>query len=246
MCGRYLLSSPIDLVRRVFRVADPPINLAPRWNIAPTTACLVVRLDDQGRRRFATLRWGLVPSWARDMSGASRMINARGETVAEKPAYREALRKRRCLVPADGFYEWPEQGEDRRPLLFRLPDGQPMAFAGLWESWRGPDATAVETFTIVNTEARGAMRGYHHRVPIVLGVAEQYAWLDPLVDPMKIVDAAPYEDFVATRVGAHVNSVRNDDPGCIEPAGPLPPATPGTDAAATKSRKPDPRQSSLF
>lgn len=246
MCGRYLLSSPIDLVRRVFRVDDPPLNLAPRWNIAPTTPCLVIRSDEQARRRFATLRWGLVPSWARDMSGASRMINARGETVAEKPAYREALRKRRCLVPADGFYEWPEQGEDRRPVVFRMSDSQPMAFAGLWESWRGPDAAPVETFTIVNTEARGAMRSYHHRVPLVLGAAEQYAWLDPLVDPMKIVGAAPFEDFVATRVSAHVNSVRNDDPGCVEPAGPLAVTAPGDDPATAKSRKADPRQSSLF
>ncbi|MBL8697136.1 MAG: SOS response-associated peptidase [Alphaproteobacteria bacterium] len=244
MCGRYLLSSPIDIVRRAFRVDDPPPNLAPRWNIAPTTPCLVVRRDESGRRRFAMLRWGLVPAWARDISGASRMINARGETVAEKPAYRDALRKRRCLVPADGFYEWPEQGEDRRPVLFRQADGAPMAFAGLWESWRGGDGAVLETFTIVNTEARAALRAYHHRVPIVLSAPAQEAWLDPSRDPMEIVTAAPFEDFAATRVSARVNSVRNDDPGCIEPAGPLPPTTP---APTTTARKPgDPRQSTLF
>lgn len=258
MCGRYLLTSPIDAVRRTFRVDDAPPNLAPRWNIAPTTACLAIRRDAAGGRRFAMLRWGLVPAWARDMSGASRMINARGETVAEKPAYREALRKRRCLVPADGFYEWPEQGEDRRPVLFRLRDGGPFAFAGLWETWRAPDGAAIETFTIVNTEARGAMRLYHHRVPIVLDASAQDAWLDPAGDPMAIVGAAPFEDFDAVRVSTHVNSVRNDDPACVAPAGPLvapaPADTPTADApragtarADRKSRRPaDPRQSDLF
>lgn len=248
MCGRYLLTSPIEALRRVFGVTDAPINLAPRWNIAPTTDCLVVRRDDSGTRHFAQLRWGLVPSWAKDATGASRMINARGETVADKPAYRDALRKRRCLVPADGFYEWPETGDDRRPVLFRRADREPFAFAGLWERWRRPDGGALETFTIVNTEAAGAMRAFHHRVPIVLDAERQARWLDPAADPAPIVAGPGFEDFEPTRVSTRVNSVRNDDEGCTVPAGPLepvPPAPRGASKGPRVARK-DPRQDTLF
>jgi putative SOS response-associated peptidase YedK len=242
MCGRYLLVSPIEALRRLFAVGPAGINLAPRWNIAPTTACLVLRRAADGSRRFDMLRWGLVPSWARDTSGASRMINARGETVAEKPAYRDALRRRRCLVPADGFYEWPESGEDRRPVLFKRADGLPFAFAGLWDTWRPPEGGDLLTsFTIVNTEARGAMRAYHHRVPIVLDAAAQDRWLASDVDPMPIVRDAPFEDFAATRVGSRVNNVRNDDPDCAAPAGAAEPAR-----APLARPGDDPRQASLF
>lgn len=252
MCGRYLLISPIEALRRIFAAAPSGLNLAPRWNVAPTTPCLVLRRGADGQRHFDLLRWGLVPAWARDPSGASRMINARGETVAEKPAYRDALRRRRCLVPVDGFYEWPEAGEDRRPVLFRRPDAAPFAFAGLWESWRRPEGGTLDTFTIVNTEARGAMRAYHHRVPILLDEAAQASWLDPDADPMPLVQAPPFEDFVPLRVGPHVNNVRNDDPRCIEAAPPLAPVAAevgaGTDARAGGSRRgrADPRQTSLF
>lgn len=243
MCGRYLLVSPIEALRRVFAAAPSGINLAPRWNIAPTTACLVLRAAADGERRFDLLRWGLVPAWARDAAGAARMINARGETVAEKPAYRDALRRRRCLVPADGFYEWPESGADRRPLLFRRPDHRPFAFAGLWETWRRPEGGELETFTIVNTEARGAMRAHHHRVPIVLDAEAQAVWLDPAADPRPIVAAAAFEDFDTLRVGTRVNSVRNDDAACIAPA---PPLSAEPSPAAPARRKADARQSSLF
>ncbi len=247
MCGRYLLTSPIEALRRAFGVTGAPLNLAPRWNIAPTTDCLVVRCAQDGARRFATLRWGLVPAWARDAGGASRMINARGETVADKPAYREAFRRRRCLVPADGFYEWPETGEDRRPVLFRRADLAPFAFAGLWERWRQPDGTALETFTIVNTEATGAMRAFHHRVPIVLDSAQQRLWLDPAADPAPLVAGPAFEDFEAIRVGTRVNNVRNDDEACTAPAGPPPPAAPPPRAASTtRPPRKDPRQDSLF
>jgi len=251
MCGRYLLTSPIEALRRVFGVSDAPINLAPRWNIAPTTDCLIVRLDAHAARRFAMLRWGLVPSWAKDTSGASRMINARGETVAQKPAYRDALCKRRCLVPADGFYEWPETGDDRRPVLFRRHDLAPFAFAGLWERWRRPEGGELETFTIVNTEARGAMRVFHHRVPIVLDAEQQSLWLDPTADPAALVAGPAFEDFVAQRVSTRVNSVRNDDADCVAPAGPPAPDETAAVTASPPRGKPrgvrrDTRQDSLF
>jgi putative SOS response-associated peptidase YedK len=243
MCGRYLLTSPIEALRRAFGVDDPPRNLAPRWNIAPTQECLAVRQDEQGRRHFASLRWGLVPAWAKDASGAARMINARGETVAEKPAYREALRKRRCLVPADGFYEWPEQG-DRRPVLIRRADAAPFAFAGLWESWRDPAGGVRETFTIVNTAAIGAMAKIHPRVPIVLAADDHDSWLDPDRDPSTLIKAPPSSWFTWIRVSTHVNAVRNDDAACVAPADDAPPAAAA--APATPPRRGDKRQASLF
>jgi putative SOS response-associated peptidase YedK len=242
MCGRYLLVSPIETLRRLFGSVPGGVNLAPRWNIAPTTACLVLRRCADGTRRFDMLRWGLIPSWARDTGGAARMINARGETVAEKPAYRDSLRRRRCLVPADGFYEWPETGDDRRPVLFRRMDGAPFVFAGLWDTWRPPGGgDPLSSFTIVNTEARGAMRAYHHRVPIVLDALAQTTWLDPDADPMPLVRNAPFEDFAALRVGSRVNSVRNDDPDCAAPAD-----RDEQPRDRVARRASDPRQESLF
>lgn len=247
MCGRFLLVSPVELIRRAFGVAGPAPNLAARWNVAPTTACLVLRRGEEGASpAFAMLRWGLVPPWARDMSGAARMINARGETVAAKPAFREALRRRRCLVPADGFYEWPEEGEDRRPVLFRRADRAPFAFAAIWEAWRAPDGATTETFAIVNTEARGAMRRFHHRVPIVLDGDALAAWLDPASDPAPFVAGPAFEEFEPTRVGTHVNSVRNDDPRCAEPAPAEPPPPPSPSPPARAAQPVDARQGKLF
>ncbi len=247
MCGRYLLISPIAELRRVFGVADPGIDLAPRWNIAPTTECLAVLRNAAGLRAFARLRWGLVPSWARDAGGAACMINARGETVAEKPAYRDALRRRRCLIPADGFYEWPETGADRRPVLFRRDDLAPFAFAGLWEDWTYPDGSPLRSFAIVNTEARGKLRAWHHRVPIALDADQQARWLDPDADPLPLVAGPAFEDFSALRVTTHVNAVRNDDPRCVAPAPEIAePSVPPPRPSRSGRDKRDARQGSLF
>lgn len=247
MCGRYLLISPIAELRRVFGVANAGIDLAARWNIAPTMECLAVLRNESGYRGFAWLRWGLVPSWARDASGAARMINARGETVAEKPAYRDALRRRRCLIPADGFYEWPETGADRRPVLFRRDDLAPFAFAGLWEDWADPDGSRLRSFAIVNTEARGKLRAWHHRVPITLDADQQARWLDPDADPSSLVAGPAFEDFSTLRVSTHVNAVRNDDPRCIAPAPDIaePPVSPPRLSRPRRDKR-DPRQDSLF
>jgi len=252
MCGRYVITSPVEALRELFDFVGPPPNLAPRWNAAPTQVMPVVRRREDGARELALLRWGLVPSWAKDPSVGAKMINARGETVAEKPAYRDAFRKRRCLVPADGFYEWPEpqheEGKDKRPVLFRAADGKPFAFAGLWERWRGADGAPLESFTIVNTAATPPMTRFHHRVPVVLAPDAWARWLDPAADPRPLVAPPPPGLLVPTRVSSHVNAVRNDDQRCVEPAGeaePRPPK-PSRDKVAKPAPRGDKRQSSLF
>jgi putative SOS response-associated peptidase YedK len=246
MCGRYLITSPAEALRQIFGFAGPAPNLPPRWNVAPTDRVPVIRRAAAGRT-LSVLRWGLVPSWAKDLSVGSRMINARGESVAEKPAYRDAFRARRCLVPADGFYEWREgPGAPKNPLMFTLRDGKPFAFAGLWEHWRAPGGEEVETFTIVNTAAAGAMTAYHHRVPVVLDPKDYDAWLDTSRDASPLVKAPPGDWFVATPVSTYVNNVRNDDAGCIAPyVAPAEPEPAVPPKRAAKPAEPE-RQGRLF
>ena len=179
MCGRFLLHTPVDTLQRAFGFAERP-NLRPRYNIAPTQTVPIVRQKDGGGRELALVRWGLIPSWAKEAGIGGRLINARAETVAEKPAFRGAFRKRRALVPADGFYEWRKREGDRpkQPLLVRRRDGQPFAFAGLWEHWRGPEGE-VETCTILTTEANAALAPIHDRMPVILDPACYDRWLDP-------------------------------------------------------------------
>jgi putative SOS response-associated peptidase YedK len=243
MCGRYSITTPVEALRRLFRFEGPALNLQPRWNVAPTQDVPVVRVGRDGQRELKLLRWGLVPFWAKDISGASRMINARGETVAEKPAFREAFKARRCLVPADGFYEWETLGDSpsKQPLLFRMADGKPFAFAGLWERWKPKEGGApLETFTIVNTAANEIMARYHDRVPIVLAPEDYATWLDPKSDPRPLLKAPPSEWFTATRVSTRVNSVRNDDEECIAPVTePEPLPAPKKRATARDTRQRD-------
>ncbi|MBI3707324.1 MAG: SOS response-associated peptidase [Proteobacteria bacterium] len=244
MCGRYSITTPIESMRRFFRFEGPPLNLAPRWNVAPTQTAPVVR-QREGRRHLEMLRWGLVPPWAKDLSIGSRMINARGETAAEKPAFRAAFKSRRCLVIADGFYEWPivGAGTAKQPVLFRMQDGAPFAFAGLWEHWHSPAGEAVETYCIVSTAANEIMAQFHHRVPLVLAPDDYAAWLDPAVDAQPLLKAPPSSWFTFTYVSTYVNNVRNDDARCFEPAELAPPPEkPKKKRAATSAT----RQSSLF
>jgi putative SOS response-associated peptidase YedK len=243
MCGRYSITTPVEALRALFAFEGPSPNLQPRWNLAPTQAAPVVRLGAGGARELKMLNWGLVPYWAEDTKLRSHMINARGETVAEKPAFKQAFRQRRCLVPADGFYEWPTLGpKTKRPLLFRLKDGAPFAFAGLWERWVPPQGEVLETFTIVNTAANSMMAPFHDRVPVVLSPADYSAWLDPSSDPRALVKAPPSEWFAFTRVSAYVNSVKHDDPGCRKPA-----ADAAPEPEKPKAKKAaDFRQGSLF
>jgi len=183
MCGRYTLTSAVEALRQLFDFAGAAPNLEPRYNIAPTQRAPVIRLGADGGREMQMLSWGLVPYWAEDISMQSHMINARGETVAEKPAFRQAFRQRRCLVPADGFYEWPTVGaKSKQPFLFRRQDKVPFAFAGLWERWVPPQGEVLETFTIVNIAANATMAPFHDRIPVILDPLDYAAWLDPKID----------------------------------------------------------------
>ncbi len=224
MCGRFCFFSPAEAVARLFRVADAQ-DLPPRYNIAPTQAAPVVRADD-GRRELTLLRWGLVPFWAKDLKIGNRMINARGETVAAKPAFRQAFRKRRCLVLADGFYEWQKTSSGKQPWYIDQADGEPFAMAGLWESWRGgPQAQGegvepVETCTIVTTGANAMMRALHDRMPVLLDAHGVDAWLDPATGPealQTLLAPAPDGVLKAVPVSRYVNSPANDGPELIRP-----------------------------
>lgn len=217
MCGRYVITTPLEALRAVFGFAGSPVNLAPRWNAAPTQTLPIIRREG-AEKRLAMLRWGLVPAWSKQIGGSAPLINARSETVAEKPSFRSAFRSRRCLVPADGFYEWQTLGEGRpkHPFLFARRDGQPFAFAGLWERWQGPDAV-VESFCILTTTANAIMAAYHDRFPVILAPGAYDEWLDPARDAKPLFAPAPSEWFTVVPVSPRVNAVRHDDPSCLQP-----------------------------
>lgn len=214
MCGRYSLTAPPEAIMEAFGVVSVPA-LQPRWNIAPTQAVPVVRLDAAGARECVIMRWGLIPSWARDAAIGHKLINARAETLAEKPAFRNALRRRRCLVPADGFYEWKQEGARKQPCRIALADGGLFAFAGLWEQWSDPLGKRVETFTIVTTGANERVAPIHDRMPVILDAAGRAAWLDPAGrEPGAALRPFPAEALRAWPVGTRVNSPANEGPEC--------------------------------
>lgn len=236
MCGRFSITDPDEAMRDLFGYNGPPLDLAPRFNVAPTQSVPVVRLNDSGKRAMASLRWGLVPSWAKDLGIGAKMINARAETVAEKPAFRAAAKARRCLVPANGFYEWmapasAETGAKKQPwriILGKPEHPRPFAFAGLWERWRDPaagrEAPPIDTFAIVTTAAAPAIAHIHDRMPVMLRRREDLeAWLDCAGHPPAAVLPllAPYagDDLAAYPVSTKVNHARYDGPDCIAPAG---------------------------
>jgi putative SOS response-associated peptidase YedK len=191
----------------------------PSHNIAPGQSVMVV-INEDGKRA-AWLRWGLVPSWAKDPQIGQRLINARAETIADKPSFRRALRHRRCLVLADGFYEWRKRGKHKQPMYIGLHDRQPFAFAGLWEVWRDADGAALSTCTIVTTTANTLLQPIHDRMPVILPAAAEALWLDQrLVEPQPLLAVlAPYaaEAMVAYPVSSLVNAPRNNSPACIVP-----------------------------
>jgi len=215
MCGRYGLAQNGETLAELFEL-EGPVALGPRFNIAPTQEAPVVRADDGGRE-LVWLKWGLLPAWARDHKLASRTINARSETVAEKPSFRAAFRSRRCLVPADGWFEWRGPKGSRAPYWVQLPDAALFAMAGLWERWQSPVGEQIESFTVLTTDARSTLRELHHRMPLVLRREDQDAWLDPVrtpVDALAGLIAAIPSRFDFFPVSPLVNHVGNDAPQC--------------------------------
>ena len=223
MCGRYTLVSPIEAIQSIFDIPGSLSALEQRFNLAPTQDAPVVRVNSESKaRELASLRWGLLPVFAKDLAYGSRLINARSETAASKPSFRSAFRKRRCLVIADGFYEWAGSGGSKRPHRFSLKTQEPFGMAGLWESWRpSGDASAIETFTILTCEGNGDVAPIHHRMPVILAPGNFDRWLDPdCEDPemlQSVLRPLPAGLIHCIEVSTHVNSVRNNDARCLEP-----------------------------
>ena len=224
MCGRFQLKPEQDWMAD-FGVSEPP-DITPRYNIAPTQDVVAVRKEADGVRRARLLRWGLVPSFAEDPAVGNRMINARAETVARKAAFREPFRKRRCLVPADGFYEWRRVGRARDPYLLKMRDGHTFAFASVWDRWGSGDGR-IESCAILTTTANALVARVHDRMPVILGHSDYELWLDPDArdeDLHRILRPFPAEEMVAIPVSARVNSTAVDDPECERPVAEAPPA----------------------
>ncbi|MBI2569222.1 MAG: SOS response-associated peptidase [Candidatus Schekmanbacteria bacterium] len=223
MCGRFALVATPETVGRLFSVPDISA-LPPRYNIAPTQLIAVVRrLPNRPTPELAFLRWGLVPSWAKDDSGGSRMINARLESASEKPSFRAAFRRRRCLIPATGFFEWKTAGRLKQAHFIGSPDHDVIALAGLWERWRDAAGEPLETCTILTTNASGAIRELHDRMPVVVAAGSFVAWLDPLQQDreaiLELLADSPPPRLEYFAVSPLVNNPANDVPACLEPAG---------------------------
>ena len=219
MCGRYASSRAVDDLLVTFEVPEPPEQvLPPSWNVAPTDPVYAV-LQRDGVRSLRVLRWGLVPSWAKDRRAGARMINARRETLTEKPAFRSAYARRRCLVPADGYYEWQVQGARKQPWFLTSRDGGPLAMAGLYEVWRDPEGELLWTCTVVTTEAADDTGHIHDRTPLLVRPGDWARWLDPTVDDPGAELLVPGTPGVldAWPVGTAVGNVRNDGPELVAP-----------------------------
>ena len=214
MCGRYVRKSPSATYAELFGVESVPGT--PSYNVAPTQAVAVVRLADD-HREAVLMRWGLIPSWAKDMKMAQ--INARGDTVATKPMFRAAFKKRRCLVLADGYFEWKAAGKKKQPYYFHRRDDKPFAFAGLWESWKGPDGQ-VESCAIITTDANELSNPIHNRMPVILPLAACTPWLDPSIeDPAPLAELLkpyPAGEMECYAVNPMVGNPRNNSPACVE------------------------------
>jgi putative SOS response-associated peptidase YedK len=248
MCGRYTLTSAPEALR--FRYEEQP-NFPPRYNIAPTQPIAIVRLV-QGKRQFALVRWGLLPSWVKDPKTFTLLINARGESVVEKPAFRAAMKRRRCLIPADGFYEWQAAGARKRPFYVHAKLGAPLAFAGLWETWTGPNGEELETATIVTTRANRLLAAIHDRMPVIVPPQGFELWLDSAhVDATTaaaLIAPAPEGLLETYEISTAVNRTANDNPKLLEPVGATAPQPlkPPARAARAKRGKKDGGQGALF
>ena len=213
MCGRFALTATPGEVEELFEIAglDP---FPPRYNIAPTQPVTIVRTL-AGSRDGILVRWGLVPHWVKDPAAFTLLINARSESAAEKPAFRAAMRHRRCLIPANGFYEWQRDGDRKQPFWVAPADGSLVAFAGLWETWMSKDGSEIDSAAILTTNANASLAPIHHRMPVVIEPSDFARWLDPVAEPRHVADLlhAPADDrMVAIPVSDRVNAARNDGP----------------------------------
>jgi putative SOS response-associated peptidase YedK len=247
MCARYVITSPADAVRALFGYDERP-NFPPRYNVAPTQPIPVVRLVN-GARSYALVRWGLLPAWVKDPKTFSLLVNARGESVLDKPSFRNAMRRRRCLIPADGFYEW-RAGAPKRPYFVRPRSGSPIAFAGLWETWTGPNGEEVDTAAIVTTRANRTLAAIHDRMPVIVAPDAFNFWLDCAdVDAMTaaaLITPAADELLECYEVSSAVNRAVNDSAELIAPVAATARDTvaPAPDAPAKQKKPKD--QLSLF
>lgn len=225
MCGRFAFHSNADAMIEAFGIDELFCDVAPNYNAAPTQQVYVV-LHENEQRLLTSMRWGLIPGWAKDISFGNKTINARAETAAEKPSFRSAFRHRRCLVVANGYYEWQREGKKKRPMYIHRAEGDEalLAFAGLWESWSDPDGEELETCTILTTEANDDLREIHDRMPVVLDRPEQTSWLDHRRFDLSALHRLmrPYHNgaLQAYQVSNKVNHVKSNGPDCIEPAPP--------------------------
>ncbi len=225
MCGRYVITSSPEAIRQLFGYAEQP-NFPPRYNVAPTQPVPIVRVVED-KRQFALVRWGLIPSWVKDPRMFSLLINARGESVNDKPAFRNAMKRRRCLFPADGFYEWQRAGERKRPFFVGPKQGGPIAFAGLWETWIGPNGEEQESAAIVTTAANRTCAPIHDRMPVILSPEAFDLWLDcARVDAKTaaaLIAPAPDNLLEVREISSAVNRVANDSAALLKPVSELPP-----------------------
>ena len=241
MCGRYWITSPADALISRFRVRGEPAPLRPRWNAAPGQDLPVVRLSEAGARVLEPMRWGLVPAWVVDPEDAGRPINARAETAATKPSFRESFRRRRALVPADGFYEWRRRGPESVPFAFRAKSREPFAIAGLWDEWHPREGPPLRTFALLTTDASADVAPVHDRMPVILEAGAEALWLDAgledaarLHELLRPLPAGALESFV---VSPRLSSSRMDDPSVQEPSAPPVPKPPSSARPAGRPQR---------
>lgn len=220
MCGRFVLESAPEQLMKVYRLSSPP-DISPRYNISPSQKVAVVRQHNSGDRELSLLQWGLIPSWSKDPTIGYKMINARSETVHEKPSFKQAFHSRRCIIPASGFYEWEKSGKDKIPHYIHLREGNVMSLAGLWERWKSPDGVELQTCTILTTSANSLIKKLHDRMPVILHSEEFDLWLNKDVDDVKqlseLFHPYPSDQLTEYVVDKEVNSPRKDSPECIIP-----------------------------
>jgi putative SOS response-associated peptidase YedK len=225
MCGRYSLFADYSALLERFEIEEVSIDAndySPRYNIAPSQQVLAV-VNDGTKNRLGLLRWGLIPPWAKDAKIGYKMINARAETAAEKPSFRNAFKKKRCLIVADSFYEWRRTDGEKTPMRIKLKSGEPFAFAGLWESWKSPEGKTINTCSILTTKPNELMAAIHDRMPVVLSKEAEKIWLDPTVQDPEVLGELlkPFDakEMEAYEVSEAVNSPKNDGPELIEKIG---------------------------